>query len=464
MTIAIPDFIPNQINGQDCPAQGGQTFEKYNPATGALLTNVAASQREDVEAAVRAARDAQAGWAATPPVQRGMILHKIVDALLANQESMASIVALETGKSPAEAAGETGGAAQLGLFFASEGQRLYGKTTTSGQPHRQAMTVRMPRGVAGLIIAANTPIANVAWKVFPALVCGNSVVLKAAEDTPATAWYFAQLAREAGLPDGVLNVIQGLGTEAGQPLVEHEDVDVISFTGSSRVGRLLNEIAARRMARISLELGGKNALVVCDDADIDQAVKWIVLSSFSNAGQRCAAAGRILVFEYIYETVKERLLKAVEKLKVGPGNEHDFGPVINERQLHNMLDQLREAERRGGKILAGGQRLEGNDHGGGYYLAPTVIEGLDNSDPLAGIELFGPIAMLIPVRDFQEALDITNDSPYGLTAAIHTRDVDRALCFAHQVDTGVVTVNGGTYGSEPPYALRRPTPFRKRNP
>lgn len=455
--IDLPELIPNQIHGQEVKARSGKDIEKFNPANGTVLTRVAASGREDVNAAVAAARAAQPAWAAIPPVQRGMILHKVVDQLLAHQERMAAIVALETGKSPAEAAGETGGAAQLGLFFASEGQRLYGRTTTSGQPHRQAMTVRMPRGVAGLIIAANTPIANVAWKVFPALVCGNTVVLKAAEDTPATAWYFAQLAKEAGLPDGVLNVIQGLGPDAGQPLVEHEDVDVISFTGSSAVGQKLNEIAARRMARISLELGGKNALVVCDDADVDQAIKWIVLSSFSNAGQRCAASGRILIFDSVYESVKAQLLEAVKELRVGPGNEHDFGPVINEKQLHHMLDHLRRAEGRGGRILAGGQRLTGSEHAGGFYMAPTVIEGLANDDPLAEVELFGPIALLIPVKDFEDALSVTNASPYGLTAAIHTRNIDRAMLFARQADTGVVTVNGGTYGSEPhmPFGGRR---------
>ena len=280
----IPSLLPNWIGGQQTTAASGAAFDKLKPHDATLYCSVTRSGQPEIDAAVAAARSAQVAWADTPAVKRGEILHEIVLRMKAATEDLARVVADETGKSFKDAKGETGGAIQLGLFYASEGQRLYGRTTTSGTPNKYAMTVRQPIGVAGLIIAANTPIANVAWKVFPALICGNAVVLKAAEDTPATSWMFAKLAHEAGLPAGVLNVVQGLGSEAGAALVAHPQVGVVSFTGSTAVGKLIHQQVGERLARLSLELGGKNALVVCDDADLDRAVTWSLLSAFSNAG------------------------------------------------------------------------------------------------------------------------------------------------------------------------------------
>jgi acyl-CoA reductase-like NAD-dependent aldehyde dehydrogenase len=331
-TTMIPKCIQNFIDNQDCQSIDKKTFLNLNPANGETICEVAQSNKKDVSRAIESAKKAQKLWADTPPVQRGLILHQIVIELINNRELIAKIVALETGKSFNEAYGETGGAIQCGLFYASEGQRLYGKTTTSGSENKYASTIRQPIGVAGLIIAANTPIANVAWKVFPALICGNAAILKASEDTPATAWIFAQMAKNAGLPVGVLNVINGYGLEAGAPIVENEDVGVISFTGSTAVGKQIQESVGKRLARVSLELGGKNALVVCDDADIENAVKWILLSSYSNAGQRCAASSRIIVFEKVYDQLKELLLSAIRNLKVGNTNQDDLGPVINLKQ------------------------------------------------------------------------------------------------------------------------------------
>ena len=241
------------------------------------------SRAGEVRAAVSAACQAQPAWADLPAVKRGEVLYEVAARLKARRQEVARVVHLETGKSFREALGETDGAAALGLFMAGEGQRLYGRTSTSGVPHKYAMTVRQPVGVAGLIIAANTPIANVAWKVFPALICGNAAVLKAAEDTPATAWIFGKLAHEAGLPPGVLNIIQGFGEEAGAPLVSDADVQVVSFTGSTEVGRQIAVVAGQRLAKVSLDLGGKNPLVVCDDADLANAARWVLLSAFSNA-------------------------------------------------------------------------------------------------------------------------------------------------------------------------------------
>jgi aldehyde dehydrogenase (NAD+) len=333
--------------------------------------------------------------------------------------------------------------------MAGEGMRLYGRTTTSGTPNRQAMTVRAPLGVAGLIAAGNTPIANVAWKMFPALICGNAVVLKAAEDTPATAWLFGAIAHEAGLPPGVLNIVQGFGEEAGRPLVADLRVAVVSFTGSTAVGREIARVAGERLAKISLELGGKNPLVVCDDADLDLAVHWSTLSAFSNAGQRCAAASRIIVFDGVYELFKTKLLAQAEELKLGPSDSDDLGPVINERQLQRMIASIDTARAKGAEVLAGGFRLTDAAHAKGFYMAPTIVENVGSGDELSTTELFGPIACLYRVPDFQSALALANVSPYGLTAAIHTKSVDRALEFAARVEAGTVCVNGGTYGSEP---------------
>jgi alpha-ketoglutaric semialdehyde dehydrogenase len=445
----IPARVPNSIGGRDCPPAAGEWFEKLNPATGERLCEAARSKQADVDAAIRAAMQAQPAWADTTPVRRGEILRDVANAMHARREEIASIVALETGKSMKDALGETGGAIALAHFYAGEGQRLYGRTTTSGMPNRQAMTVREPLGVAGLIIAANTPIANVAWKLFPAAICGNAAVLKAAEDTPATAWIVHEIATSAGLPAGVYNVIQGLGEEAGAPLVADRRVAVISFTGSTAVGREIAAVAGRRLAKISLELGGKNPLVVCDDADLENAAKWVLLSAFSNAGQRCASGTRIIVFDAIYDRFRDLLVERIARLRVGTADADDFGPVINEEQLQNMIAVLRRARDRGARVLAGGDRLTGASHRGGFYLAPTLVENAAPGDDISTTELFGPIACLYRVGSFDEALALANDSPYGLTACIHTSSVHRALLFTRRVSAGVAVVNAGTFGSEP---------------
>jgi alpha-ketoglutaric semialdehyde dehydrogenase len=445
----IPHEIYNWIKGEEIPAVSSETFNKLSPHSGKLICRVSRSVKHDVDNAVEAARFAQDKWNNMPAVQRGTLLHKICDALETEKDHIASIVALETGKSYQEAVGETDGAIALGRFYAGEGQRLYGRTTTSGAKNKYSSTVRQPCGVAGLIIAANTPIANVAWKVFPALICGNGVVLKASEDTPATAWIFSKISHEAGLPSGILNVVQGIGVEAGAPLVEHDDVDVISFTGSTCIGRWIAETAGKRLAKLSLELGGKNPLVVCDDADLENATKWVCLSAFSNAGQRCSSGSRIIIFESVYKEFTKKLLVATNSLSVGPSDGDDLGPVINERQLNNMILSVDAARHAGAIILAGGHRLVSKEHINGFYMAPTLIEGVDPQDDISRNELFGPIAILYCVKNFSDALELANNSPYGLTACIHTRNYHRALEFTHKVRCGATVVNAGTYGSEP---------------
>jgi aldehyde dehydrogenase (NAD+) len=410
---------------------------------------VARSSAADIGRAVEVAKKAQREWAATTVVRRGDILRQLALLMRENRAAIADLVALETGKSRKDALGETDAAIEMGFFVAGEGRRFYGYTTTSATPNKTALVMRQPLGVAGLIIAANTPIANVAWKAFPALLCGNAAILKAAEDTPLSAWAFAALAREAGVPDGVYSTLHGFGEEAGAPLVEHPDVAIVSFTGSCEVGRWIGETAGRRLAKTCLELGGKNPLIVCDDADLANAVTWAVGSAFSNAGQRCAAGSRILVFEGVYDRFRAMFVEAAGNLRVGTSDSDDFGPVINEQQMKNMLAAVERAKTTGAVVLSGGHRLVGDAYGDGFFVAPTIVEDVRATDEISRSELFGPITCLYRVRGFEEAIALANDSPFGLTASIHTKDVNRAMAFIGRIQSGVAVVNGGTYGSEP---------------
>jgi len=438
-------FVPNVIGGEEGLADCGETFAKLAPATGEAISAVARSRGEDTRRAIAAAEAAQPEWAARPLPERGAILRKIAQLLERDRDAVAKVVAEETGKSPRDARGETDGAIELGYFIAGEGRRFYGKTMPSATPNRQAMTLRQPLGVAGLIIAANTPIANVAWKVFPALLCGNGTVLKASEDTPETAVVFARLAAEAGLPSGVLNVVQGFGEEAGQPLVEDQRVAVVSFTGSTSVGRLIARVAGERLAKVCLELGGKNPLVVCDDADLERAADAAVLSAFSNAGQRCAAGSRLIVFDAVYEQFRKLLLTRAARLKVGSADSDDLGPVINEAQLAAMLAAVERARTGGATVLTGGGRLDRP----GFFVAPTIVEAPAGDAEISRTELFGPITTLHRVAGFDEALQLANSTAYGLTAAIWTRSIDRGQEFVRRIVAGGVQVNGPTYGFEP---------------
>lgn len=445
----VTDIALNWINGEAVAATDGGLFDKFNPATGEQLCQVARSQKEDVEKAVTVARTAFPAWSGTTPVARGDILRKIAAAIETQTSDLAEVNHLETGKSKKEAAGETAAAVAQGFFMAGEGRRLYGRTNTSGMAGRTAMSFRRPVGVAGLVIAANTPIANVAWKVFPALVCGNTAVLKPSEDSPLIANAFARIAKEAGLPDGVLNIVHGFGDEAGAPLVDDRNVDLISFTGSTEVGRRIAQDGGKRLAKVFLELGGKNPLVVCDDADLDNACKWILLSAFSNAGQRCASASRIIVFDSVYDELKAKVLEATAKLTIGSGDENDFGPVINQRQLDNMLAALNKANGEGAAILCGGNR-HGTD---GYFMQPTLLENADPDSEIAQEELFGPIACFFKVKNLNEAITLSNHSAYGLTACIHTVSIHRAMTYSLAVEAGSANVNVGTYGSEPHFGF-----------
>ncbi len=433
----IRDEIPNLIAGEEAAAACGAWLDKQRPDDESLLCRVARSGADDVGRAVAAARDAQEAWSGLTAVARGDLVREIALALRDAREELSDAVVAETGKPLELALGETDAAVEMGLFVAGEGRRSYGRTMPASAPHRTVLTMRVPVGVAGLIVSFNTPLPNVAWKVFPSLLCGNGSVLKPSEHTPVSAHLFARIAHACGLPAGVLNVVQGLGTEAGAALVDHAGVDLVSFTGSATVGRAINERAAPRLAKVCLELGGKNALVVCDDADLDLAVRCAAASAFSNAGQRCAAASRIVVFDGVYEAFRERLVEAASAFPAQP--------VISEDSTERILGAVHAAVAAGATVLSGGDRLERP----GWHLAATVLEGVAPDAPLSCTEIFGPVAVLYRARGLSEALGVVNESPYGLTAAIHTASLHRAMCFAEHAQAGVVVVNGGTHGSEP---------------
>ncbi len=441
--------ILNWIDGAISEPISSDIFEKVNPHNGNVLFDVIDSSADDVDTALRAATDAFRGWSQLTPVRRGQFLSALVGAMKKRLDEIAACVATETGKPSRDAVGEAGAAILQGEYFAGEGMRLYGRSLTSGVTGKYSHTVRQPLGIAALIVPANTPIANIAWKVFPALICGNTVILKASEDAPRTAQLFAELTREAGLPPGVFNVIHGRGKSAGAALVSDFRVSLISFTGSTEVGRWIAQEAGRRLARVSLELGGKNPFVVCDDADLEQAAHWACLSAFSNAGQRCAAASRILVFRSVYQKFREIFVEKAKNLKLGVDLDSDLGPVINLRQKQAILQAIDQAKTEGAHILCGGKESESPSLRGGFYVEPTIIEGLSISGQLACKEIFGPVVSLHVVDNLEEALSVANNSAYGLTACIHTRSVDRAMWFAQRVKAGVANVNMGTYGSEP---------------
>jgi acyl-CoA reductase-like NAD-dependent aldehyde dehydrogenase len=432
--VVNPEEIPNLIDGEDRPAASGDRLDKRRPADGTVLCRVARSGVDDAVAAVSAARRAQPAWADRTPVERGDLVRDIALALRGRREELSAVVADEIGKSPTLAVAETDAAVEMGFFVAGEGRRSYGNTMPASMPHRTVLTIRRPIGVAALLTSFNTPLPNVAWKAFPAMLCGNASVLKPSEHAPASAHLFARIAHDVGLPPGVLNVLQGKGDEAGAALVA-QSCDLVSFTGSAEVGRAIQREAG--LAKVCLELGGKNALVVCDDADLDAAVRWTVASAFSNAGQRCAAGSRVIVFAAVYERFRERLAAAVDAL--------DPELVVSAESRERILAAVAKALDDGAAVVAGGVAAAGS----GYAISPTVLEDVSPEAVISCTELFGPVTVLYRVGGLDEAIDLVNATPYGLTAAIHTASLHRAMRFSEQAQVGVVVVNGGTHGSEP---------------
>lgn len=445
-----PKKILHWIENEEVESSSNLFFPKYNPASGEILAQVTRGNEKDVERALLSAENSFESWTRTPIIKRAEILREAVLLIRDRKDEIADIVAIESGKPKRDALSEVGAAIECGFFMAGEGRRYYGETLTSLIPNRSVILIRQSIGVGALIVPFNNPMAAIAWKAFPALLCGNTVVLKSHEDTPYVAIWFAKILKEAGVPSGVFSVIQGSGVEVGKPLVEDSRVKFVSFTGSSATGQSILKVTAERLAKVNIEAGGKNPFVVCDDADLEKAVSLAVASAFVDAGQRCTAASRIIVFDSIYGEFKRIFLERVKKLKVGIEDSDDFGAIINEKRLLAILQRVKEAtKKRGATLLTGGYRMEDEAHKDGYFMAPTVLENISPKDEISQEELFGPVVVLYQAKNFEEAVNLANDSKFKLTGAIQTKSIHRAKEFIERYRAGVVRVNGPTHGSEP---------------
>jgi len=429
----------NFIAGRWTEAASGSFFEKHPPAhLSRVLGRFPQSSSVEVEAAVEAALTAFPEWKKRPAPARGDLLFQASRLMKDSADGWADIISNETGKSVSDALFEIQAAAEYASLIAGEGRRFFGRTTPSSRSNRFCMTVRAPIGVAALLPSWNFPALTTAWKLFPALLCGNAVVLKAEENTPGSMAVFAHFLEKAGFPRGVFNVVHGSGAFAGEKLVAHPSVGVVSFTGSSEVGRRIGTVCAERHAKCILEMGGKNALVVLDDADLEGAVEAAVRGAFSFAGQRCTATGRFIVHAKVFEAFKKKLLKAV--LRVKPE------PLIHTRQFERVRGFVERAGD-GTKLLCGGHKLRGAAFAKGCYFEPTVFEARPDAE-IAREEVFGPVAVLIKARTTREAFQINNDSRYGLSAAVWTKDFSKAMTFLEEAEVGFCSVNAATYGAE----------------
>ena len=427
-----------------------ETFESTSPADGATIGSFPRSTAEDVDRAVAKAKAAYDGWRLTPAPKRGEILFRVAQILEREKAALTDLVTHEMGKVKAEAGGDVQEAIDITYYMAGEGRRLFGHTTPSELQNKWNMSIRVPIGVVGAITPWNFPVAIPSWKSIPALICGNTVVLKPAEDTPALAQSFVDLLLEAGIPDGVVNIVHGFGEDAGAALVRHPDVPVITFTGSRETGILVAKSAAERLKHLHVELGGKNAIIVLEDADIDLAVDGIVWSAFGTSGQRCTAASRVIVQRGVEEELQKRLVARVEKLRLGPGweDDTDIGPIINRAALEKVHSYTEIGKDEGADLLTGGEVASDGDLGKGFFYRPTVFGGVDAGMRIANEEIFGPTTALIPVDDFDEALRVANGVGYGLSSSIFTRDVNKAFRAMRDLEAGITYINAGTIGAE----------------
>lgn len=442
----------NLINGKYVEPVRGRYFKNINPAEhNDIVGQFADSGKDDIEQAVQAARTAFPAWSGMPAPKRGDLIYRVADLLARDKEMLAKVIVREMGKTLPESLGDIQSGIDVAKFMASEGRRLYGQTSTSSLNQRWALTKRVPVGVCGLITAWNAPMAIITWKMFPALICGNTVVLKPSEDAPLTAHLLGQLITEAGFADGVVNIVYGAGKEAGGALVKHQLVDMISFTGSTQVGRSINEECARQLKRCSLELGGKNALIVMNDADLDAAARAVAAGAFSTAGQRCASTSRAFVHKDVYETFIDKLIVETKKMKVGPGHEADTKvcPIVNKRQFENILKAIKEGKKSGAQLVYGGNTLTDGKLANGYFIEPTIFADADPDSSLAQEEIFGPVLCVFRVNNLNEAFDGANRTQYGLTGSIFTRDVNCAMMALDKMEAGCCYINGPTFGSEP---------------
>jgi aldehyde dehydrogenase (NAD+) len=429
----------------------GIRFERKNPADAReTVATISLSGRDDIDLAVAAARDAFRTWRLTPAPKRGEILFRAAGMLLMRKEELGRLVTREMGKVLAEGLGDVQEAIDMAFYMAGEGRRLSGETVPSELPDKDCKSVREPYGVTALITPWNFPTAIPAWKLFPSLICGNTVVLKPSSSTPASAAALVEILAEAGIPPGVVNLVHGPGEEAGEYLVTHPDVDAVSFTGSCAAGERLQSLLAGMHRPFAAEMGGKNAIIVMDDADLDLALEGVLWGAFGTSGQRCTAASRVIVHERTHDRFLEMLVNGANRLRLGPGlsPETDIGPVVNEQQMNRVLEYIRIGQEEGAKLVAGGGRTVTGSCAHGYFIRPTVFAGGEPGMRIAREEIFGPVVTVLRCSGIEEAVAVANDVPFGLSSAIYCRDVNTSARAERDLRSGLVYVNASTIGAE----------------
>src|SRR5580692_1401124 len=450
-TPASARVFKNLISGEWTTPSGGKTHLNRNPAnTSEIIGEFPLSSQSDVDAAVSSAREAYKTWRLVPAPKRAEILFRVAELLVHRKDEFSRDMTREMGKVMAETRGDVQEAIDMTYYMAGEGRRLFGQTTPSELPNKFAMSVRQSVGVCGMITPWNFPMAIPSWKMMPALVSGNTVVLKPAEDTPLSSNHLVQTLADAGLPPGVVNLVSGDGPNAGAPLASHLDAPVISFTGSTAVGKLIAQACAPEFKHCSLEMGGKNIIIVLEDANLDLAVDGAVWGGFGTTGQRCTAASRVAVHKSVYHEFVTRFTDRVKKLKIGNGLDAtvEMGPCINEQQLQTVMAYVSIGKQEGAKLLTGGARLDSGAYAKGWFHQPTVFGDCGPKMRIAQEEIFGPVVSVIPIGSFEEAIEVANGVPYGLSASVYTRDVNRAFQAMRDLFTGIVYVNAPTIGAE----------------
>ena len=449
--MAPPKIFKNYINGEWIPSASGLTFDNNNPADRRELVGVfQRSSRHDVDDAIQAAKDAYRTWRLTPPPKRGEILYRVARLLAERKEAYAEQMTREMGKVLEETRGDVQEAIDMTYYMAGEGRRLFGQTTTSELPNKFCMWVRSPIGVCSLVTPWNFPMAIPSWKIMPALICGNTVVIKPATDTPLSTYNLVQTLAEAGVPRGVVNLVTGSGSEVGTALLSHEDVRVVSFTGSTAVGRKVAEACAGTFKHSCLEMGGKNIIMVMEDANLDLAVEGAIWGGFGTTGQRCTASSRIAVHKDVYGEFVEKYVARARALKVGNGLDPSvqMGPLINESQLKTVEEYVEIGKDEGARLLCGGERLTGGDYDFGCFYTPTLFGDCKPEMRICREEIFGPVVSILPCASLEEAIEIGNGVVYGLSSSIYTRNVNRAFQAMRDMETGIFYVNAPTIGAE----------------
>ncbi len=451
MTQAAPTSYRNFINGQWVDASASGTLENRNPANQDDVIGVLPrSTPDDVDAAVAAARAAFGRWRLVPAPRRAELLYRAAAILAERKEEYARTMTREMGKILDETRGDVQEAIDMSYLMAGEGRRQYGQTVPSELREKFAMSIRQPIGVCGMITAWNFPIAVPSWKILPALVCGNTVVFKPAEEAPHSAINFVQALHDAGLPPGVLNLVLGDGPGTGAPLVSHPDVNVISFTGSTETGRLVNQACASSFKKVHLEMGGKNVILVMDDADLELAVDGALWGGFGTSGQRCTAASRVVVHHSVHDAFVDAFVARARQLLVGDGLEAStqMGPSVSEAQLSRVVDYVKIGQAEGATLAVGGNRLTSGAFAMGFFHEPTIFTGVTPSMRVAREEIFGPVVSVLSCGSLDEAIATANDVAYGLSASIYTRDINKAFTAMRDVYTGLFYVNAPTIGAE----------------